>query len=213
MLVLCITISGNGLENMSFYILCISSTDEANRIIENIWGSSSVQSAGEDKGVLMRLKTAMNNCSRLIAKNEIDADKASRYGSLCDRLYERLRHDIDDITINTIFSNYAAEMALKYYQKAVEANTEGESYREMIGAMHFLNDDLNNDTCQFNIACDRFLLNTGVVAEQRRRLEKLYNNSDVYSLQKAYISRPNMLNKEIVNQNHFDRSQFINSEY
>lgn len=188
-------------------------TDEANRIIENIWGSSSVQSAGEDKGVLMRLKTAMNNCSRLIAKNEIDADKASRYGSLCDRLYERLRHDIDDITINTIFSNYAAEMALKYYQKAVEANTEGESYREMIGAMHFLNDDLNNDTCQFNIACDRFLLNTGVVAEQRRRLEKLYNNSDVYSLQKAYIDRPNMLNKEIVKQNRFDRSQFINSEY
>ena len=128
-------------------------------------------------------------------------------------MYEHLRHDIDDITINTIYSNYTAEMALKYYQMAEEANTEGESYREMIGALHFLNDDLNNDTCQFNIACDRFLLNCGVVTEQRRRLEKLYKNSNVYSLNNAYIDGPNNLNKEGISPHQFDRSQFINSEY
>ena len=96
---------------------------------------------------------------------------------------------------------------------AEEANTEGEAYREMTSSMHFLNDDLNNDTCQFNIACDRFLLNTGVVAEQRKHLEKLYMNSNVYNLRKGYIDGPNALNKDTVEMNQFDRSQFINSEY
>ncbi|MBO7636539.1 MAG: ATP-binding protein [Paludibacteraceae bacterium] len=186
---------------------------EAEKIVGNIWGSSSVQSAGAGEGLRRRLGQAMSKCSDWITQNETETEKESRYGSRSDRLYERLRHDIDDITINTIFSNYAAEMALKYYQKAVEANTEGESYREMIGAMHFLNDDLNNDTCQFNIACDRFLLNCGVVAEQHRRLEKLYKNSNVYSLRKAYIEGPDKLSRETIAQNQFDRSQFINSEY
>ena len=83
----------------------------------------------------------------------------------------------------------------------------------MVGSLHFLNDDMNNDTCQFNIACDRFLLNTGVVAEQRNRLEKLYKNSNVYNFRKGYIDSPNNLNKENLGPNQFDRSQFINSEY
>ena len=155
----------------------------------------------------------MRACSSLIELNDNCKIEDNKYGTRSDRLYERLRHDIDDITINTVFSNYAAEMALKYYQKAVEANTEGESYREMIGAMHFLNDDLNNDTCQFNIASDRFLLNCGVIEEQQRRLNKLYKNSNVYSLSKAYIDGPNRINKEKVDQSQFNRSQHINSEY
>lgn len=187
--------------------------EEAESNVRNIWGSSSVQNAGVDKSLRIRLRQTMKECSSLIAHNDNHKVEESKYGSRADRLYERLRHDIDDITINTIFSNYAAEMALKYYQKAVEANTEGEAYREMIGAMHFLNDDLNNDTCQFNIACDRFLLNCGVIDEQRRRLEKLYKNSNVYSLNRAYIDGPNRINKEVIDQNQFDRSQFINSEY
>ena len=189
------------------------SEEEAEIIVSNIWGSSSVQNAGSDNHLRIRLRQAMRACGSLIELNDICKVEGDKYGTRSDRLYERLRHDIDDITINTVFSNYAAEMALKYYQKAVEANTEGEAYREMIGALHFLNDDLNNDTCQFNIASDRFLLNCGVIDEQRRRLNKLYKNSNVYSLNKAYIDGPNRINKEVFDQNQFDRSQYINSEY
>ena len=186
--------------------------DEAEKIINNIWGSGSIQSDGTNKDELRtRLQKAMDECCRIIRLR--CKEDVSKFGLRSDRLYEHLRHDIDDITINTIYSNYTAEMALKYYQMAEEANTEGESYREMIGALHFLNDDLNNDTCQFNIACDRFMLNCGVVTEQRRRLEKLYKYSNVYSLNNAYIEGPNNLSKEEVTQHQFDRSQFINSEY
>ena len=186
-------------------------TAEAEKIIDNIWGSGSIQSARIDDDQREYLKRKVKQCSELIPKDDEDGD--SKFGSRSDRLYERLSHDIDNITINTIYSNYTAEMALKYYQMAEDINTEGEAYREMIESLNFLNDDLNNDTCQFNIASDRFLLNCGVLAEQYRRLDKLYRNSNVYNLRKAYIDGPDKLNKETVGDHQFDRSQFINSEY
>lgn len=185
-------------------------TAEADNIIHNMWDSSSVQNSGADEGVLVRLRTAMRECSKLIAA---DTEEEAKYGSRSNRMYERLRHDIDDISVNTIYSNFTAEMALKYYTMAVEANTEGEAYKEMMGSMHFLNDDLNNDTCQFNIACERFLLNSGIIDKQRQRLERLYKGSNAYNLRKAYIDGPNNLSREDIGPNRFDRSQFINSEY
>ena len=184
--------------------------DEAENIVNSIWHSGSNLNDGADEDMRMRLKTAMDKCSKLIPT---DDDAESKYGSRSDRLYEMLRHDIDDITINTIYSNYTAEMALKYYHMAEEANTEGEAYKELIGSMHFLNDDMNNDTCQFNIACDRFLLNCGVVARQRQRLEHLYRYSNVYNFNKAYIDGPNRIRDEKPDKNQFKRSQYINSEY
>lgn len=159
-----------------------------------------------------RSRIAMSTCSELISNITEKKEKRLRYGLRSDRFYERLRHDIDDITINTIFSNYTAEMALRYYQLSDEANTEGEAYTEMISSLHFLNDDLNNDTCQFNTACDRFLLNTGVVKKQRSRLERLYKVSQVYDLQKAYIDGPNKINNTRTQESDFKRSIWINSE-
>lgn len=182
----------------------------AEDIIKNMWNSSSVQRAGTTEDMRDRLRQAMNDCSKLI---DDDNEKESKYGSLSNRMYERLRHDIDDISINTIYSNFTAEMALKHYTMAVEANTEGEAYKEMMGSLHFLNDDLNNDTCQFNIACERFLLNCGIIDKQRQRLESLYQHSNIYNLRKAYIEGPNRLRKEPVASDRFDQSQFINSEY
>ena len=84
----------------------------------------------------------------------------------------------------------------------------------MIGSLYFLNDDFNNDTVQFIIACDRYLLNCGVVAEQRRKLEEIYKDSNVYDIQNAYIYGPAEMQKTaVVTDWQFDRSQYINSEY
>ena len=158
-----------------------------------------------------RLETALKTCCRLIPE---DNSEQRKFGSRADRFFEFLRHDIDDIAINTIFSNYAAEMALKYYKMAEDANTEGQSYKSMIGSLYFLNDDFNNDTIQFIIACDRYLLNCGVVANQRRKLEEIYKDSNVYGIKSAYINSPSkMQDAPLVTDRQFDRSQQINSEY
>ena len=182
---------------------------KAEKIIDNIVGAIREGDPDENR---KDLRKALDECSRLLLKCPVESSE--KYGEMSDQFYERVRHDIDDITIGTIYSNYTAEMAINYYKKSEEANTEGEAYKEMMGTMHFLNDDLNNDTCQFNIACDRFLLNCGVVAEQRRRLEKLYKASNIYNMQNAYINTPGRINSNpVVTEGQFDRSQFINSEY
>ena len=158
-----------------------------------------------------RLLAALKVCCRYIPDDKPDE---RRYGTRADRFYEYLRNDIDDIAINTIFSNYAAEMAIKYYKMAEDANTEGQSYKTMISSLYFLNDDYNNDTIQFIIACDRYLLNCGVVAEQRRKLEEIYKDSNVYDIKNAYIDGPAEMQKAaVVKDGQFDRSQYINSEY
>ena len=158
-----------------------------------------------------RLVSALKACCRFIPEDDSEKKK---YGTRADRFYEFLRHDIDDISINTIFSNYAAEMALKYYKMAEESNTEGQSYKSMIGSLYFLNDDFNNDTIKFIIACDRYLLNCGVVSEQRRKLEEIYKDSNVYRIEKSYINSPiEIQNSSVVADRQFDRSQYINSKY
>lgn len=188
-----------------------SDTSDADDIINKIVGGMRDGDPDDNK---KSLKKAMNECCKDLNNCYYSSDNDERFGTRSDRFYEHLRHDIDDITINTIFSNYAAEMALTYYKMSEEANTEGQSYKSLIGTMYFLNDDLNNDTCQFNIACDRFLLNCGVVTEQRRRLEGLYKVSNVYKIQSAYISGPNALNNgPVVSAGQFDKSQYLNSEY
>lgn len=182
--------------------------ESAERIIKTL--VRKVREKDEDES-RQRLLTALKTCCRFIPEDTPDCRK---YGTRADRFYEFIRHDIDDIAITTIFSNYAAEMALKYYKMAEEANTEGQSYKSMIGSLYFLNDDFNNDTVQFIIACDRYLLNCGVVAEQRRKLEEIYKDSNVYDIQNAYIYGPAEMQKTaVVTDWQFDRSQYINSEY
>ena len=188
--------------------------EEAGQIIQTMAGGGSVsmrKKVNKDE-VVVDLRKAMERCSKMLYR-VVEDDTYEKYGSRSERLYGQLRHNVDDITINNIYSNYTAEMALKYYQMAEETSTEGTAYKEMMNSMYFLDDDMNNDTNQFNIACDRFLLNCGVVRIQRRRLEDLYKYSNAYHLKKAYIEGPNKIRNEQRNPHQFDRSQFINSEY
>lgn len=188
--------------------------EEAERIIAKMAGSSSltIHHPEKESEVADELRREMGRCRKVFSKVET-SDSKEKYGTRSERLYGQLRHDVDDITINNIFSNYTAEMALKYYQMAEETNTEGKSYKEMLDSMYFLDDDMNNDTNQFNLACDRFLLNCGVVRKQRNRLDSLYKYSNAYHLRKSHIEGPNNLRKEEIDLSRFDRSQFNNSEY
>ena len=190
--------------------------EEAERIIQNFAGRSSIlrhdSSAKKLEDVRKDLRDELERCREKMAEIVLDEEQ-EKYGTRSERLREQLRHDVDDITISNIFSNYSAETALKYYHMSEEANTEGLAYKEMMGTMYFLDDDMNNDTNQFNIACDRFLLNCGIVERQRKSLEHLYKYSNAYHLTRAYLDGPNNVRKEELDPHQFDRSQFINSEY
>lgn len=184
--------------------------DIALDIVDRIYGAFKGNS--ENHPSKQELIDCMNACCKAIPESIVNDTK---YGDLCSRLYSKLRHDVDDVTINSIFSNFSAEMAVNYYYMAEETNTEGDTYKDLIGMLFYLNDDLNNDTCEFNLACERFLLNCGIIQNQKLKLHELYKDSNVYKLSQSYIDGYDKVwnQTKTTNKNRFNRSLYINSEY
>lgn len=180
---------------------------QADQIIDHIVG---VRDSRQRSTRFDEMNEVMSECVRLLKDVEYDKNLGSR----ADVFYSRISHEVDDTMISTVFSNYTAETALQYYTMAEEANTEGDAYHDMLGQMYFLNDDMNNDTNQFNSACDRFLLNSGIIAMQREKLENLFKFSAAYDLSNAYIvGATDARKRKTIIDGQFDHSLFINSEY
>lgn len=130
------------------------------------------------------------------------------------KLFMNIRHDIDDATVHHIFTNYSAETAIKYYNLAKDINNEGVAYKNMIMGMYVLDDDLRNDTCQSNVADERFFIHCGIVDRKRDILIKLYDQSNISSL-KCYEEKANNSTQGISQyiMDRQDDSIYINSEY
>lgn len=93
------------------------------------------------------------------------------------KLFTNLRHDVDDATIHHIYIVYSAEMSIKYFRAARGINSEGQEYKNLINNMYILDDDLRNDTCQSNLADERYLLNSGLLRKYRLAMQNIYKDS------------------------------------
>lgn len=80
--------------------------------------------------------------------------------NLSDRFFESVLSAMDKHNIQYTLTNYSGEMALKSYRNAKEVHREGRAYKEMISRMYYLDDDLKNDTIQFDLAIERFKINS-----------------------------------------------------
>lgn len=105
------------------------------------------------------------------------------YGYRYSKLNISLRHDVDDATIHHIYISYSSEMAIKYYRAARGINSEGQEYKNLINTMYILDDDLRNDTCQSNLADERYLLNSGVIKRYRLMLHTISEKSRTNKLE------------------------------
>ena len=142
------------------------------------------------------------------------SENKTKGGYQYSRLFMNIRHDIDDATIHHIFTNYAAETAINYYNMAKDINNEGVSYKNMIMGMYVLDDDLRNDTCQSNLADERFMLHCGLIERRRDLILKIYDHS-IISLMQNYENKPESpesTTKQRIRDRQKD-SIFINSEY
>lgn len=142
------------------------------------------------------------------------SENKTKGGYQYSRLFMNIRHDIDDATIHHIFTNYAAETAVNYYNIAKDINNEGVAYKNMIMGMYVLDDDLRNDTCQSNLADERFLLHCGLIERRRDLILKIYDHS-IISLMRNYENKPESpenTTKQRIQDRQKD-SIFINSEY
>lgn len=123
------------------------------------------------------LEKSVSKCSRFIEEND---RLKTRYGSLSSRFAMHIRHKIDDRTLHHVISNYAAEMALRYYALAESSHSEGNAYRNQISRNYVLNDDLENDTWLFNTTVERYRIHTEYIQSHKRRLAAIYRDSRFY---------------------------------
>lgn len=83
-------------------------------------------------------------------------------------------------TPSNTHARYLMESAIHYYTRARQVHSEGKAYQEMIRSLHFLDDDLNNDTLQFYLAIERYAFNKGSIMEKEYALKNTCKTSDVY---------------------------------
>lgn len=148
------------------------------------------------------------------SKVSVNDEKLKRkYGNLKSQFFTRLRHNIDDRTLHHVISNYAAEMALRYYALSESNHSEGESYKNNINRNYILNDDLGNDTWFFNTAVERYRLHMNYIQEHKRRMSGIIKNSRFHSLSSYSDGVFNEQSlSELFDKDRFDDSLNINSE-
>lgn len=152
----------------------------------------------------------IRQCSDLISDA---ANLRDKYGSLRNRLFTRLKHNIDDRTFKYTISNYAAEMALRYYSLVESGYYEGSAYRNQVSRNYLLNDDLDNDTWLFNTAIERFRINTNDIERRKQTLVKANRDSRFYRYE-SYVMEKNQETEQFdfFDDIRFEDSLFTNTE-
>lgn len=161
-----------------------------------------------DTGLLSK---QMKSCLETIRSVFRDKDNG---GYQYSRLLMSIRHDIDDATMHHLFANISAEMSTKYYKMAKDVNNEGPAYKDMITVMYVLDDDLHNDTCQSNLADERYLWHCGIIDRNRDMMLKMYEQSNINKMESIEQERRCLVksNQKRLN-DRLEDSIYINSEY
>ena len=159
------------------------------------------------------IESSLNRCiNKMRAEKVVCKDD---FGYRYSKIFMELRHEMDDTTIHHIDTNYSAEMAIKYYRAARSVNSEGMEYKNLIYGMYALDDDLRNDTCQSNLADERYMLNSGVISTRRKMLQRMYENSNITNI--AFFEELRKPQTNTISLAHlrerFEDSPFINTEY
>lgn len=197
------------LYNLYSYYRCFIAKDEEGKkkIVTHMdrlaSGSSEI---GDFSDLLSKCAQAMLN-SKVVGKDD--------FGYRYSKLFMSLRHEMDDATIHHIYTNYSAEMAVKYYRAARGINSEGMEYKNLINNMYVLDDDLRNDTCRSNLADERYLLNSGILNEKRKQMQTMYGDTNINKIDNYEIKEDNHDARSLSAQlsERFGDSLYTNTEY
>ena len=171
-----------------------------NRLTPNEYSTEDFQKTLEAFAVLLREKG-------VVCKDD--------FGYRYSKLFMNIRHEVDDTTIHHIDTNYSAEMAIKYYRAARSINSEGMEYKDLIYGMYALDDDLRNDTCQSNLADERYMLNSGILTFRRKKLQIMYQDTTVNLVRGYETGSDSTKASDPIGQAEvqFEDSIFTNTEY
>lgn len=123
-------------------------------------------------------------------KNKESYKKLYRYianhkGSeeLSPKLRDFLKSKAGSDGLERLAWNYNAELAVLNYSKAIEMHTEGRAYKDIIPTLYFLDDDLNNDTLQQQLAIERYLINSGNLDKRIAQMQKRLEPSRIFKVE------------------------------
>lgn len=102
------------------------------------------------------------------------------------QIFKELLDSKIDIHIQNKLSNtYLGRTANKFYCSAIEMHSEGQAYKDFINGLYILDDDLQNNTCQFFFGLERYKINIGDVYEGKAEV-----NMNEYFDPKEYFEWP-----------------------
>lgn len=96
--------------------------------------------------------------------------KVLKCHNISDRFFDNMLQTITKPNIQYTLTNYSGELAVKSYRNAIGVHREGRAYKEMISRMFYLDDDLKNDTIQFDLAIERFKINSDYIDKSIERV-------------------------------------------
>lgn len=98
-----------------------------------------------------------------------------------NRFTKALENKSESYARNVLRTTYLGEMANMFYANAMEMQSEGQSYQNFIQGFYIIDDDLQNDTCQFYIALERYKINLGNIEKDKIILvDKGYYTASAY---------------------------------
>ncbi len=163
----------------------VDSDKKAPYIIKNLISDSSMHENDKEQKQYLLLNKVNEIRSRLKpnAINHSDGmDNNGPDGQLSTEFFKNILNNIDKSNIHYTINNYLAEMAIKKYKMALEMHSEGQAYKTFIKNMYFLDDDLSNDTCQFDFAIERYKINCGYIDDRVNRLKNIFKASKLYKI-------------------------------
>ena len=103
--------------------------------------------------------------------SQFDDEKDEERGK---QLIGNAKQDLRDLLgyddLHFIYHGYHYEKTVECYDKAISTHTEGKAFFQFIEKMYYLDDDFNDDIVHFNIALERYRINTGHIHDVRRNL-------------------------------------------
>ena len=124
--------------------------------------------------------------SFICIKTKIKKIISNEPGKYSNKFFDELRKYINIADIHNNITSYHLDMALRKYKRAIEMHHEGGAYQELIANMYFLEDNLSNNTYQFDFAIERYYNNCGLLNRKLKDLKKIRNASSLFDV-KSYV--------------------------
>ena len=120
----------------------------------------------------------MNTLSQLLKHHQYNINI-----DIAETFFNDVLKEIGKSNIHYTLSNYSIEMALKFYRQALDVHHEGKAYKNIISKMYYLDDDLKNDTIQFDLALERFRINNDYVQNNIEKILKVFHSTSIYDIE------------------------------